>query len=207
MTDAERETLIAAAGQELAEALPQAWAIDAYGSFARGEAWPNSDLDLAVLMPPGERLPDRVELLARLGCDVDLADLRQGGLDLAMEVLNDGRALLVRRRDETLEWEGRQLTDYEDFQPRRAGIIDAFLHDPLRTPDERGRNEDRRRCSQRGAGFKDDSTRQDAAILNVMRACESAVELANILTRAQARSAQGHEGPLCTLVRRGPDYR
>ena len=79
MTDAERKTLIAAAGQELAEALPQAWAIDAYGSFARGEAWPNSDLDLAVLMPPGERLPDRVGLLARLGCDVDLADLRQGG--------------------------------------------------------------------------------------------------------------------------------
>ena len=82
LTDAERETLFAAADQELADALPQPWASYAHGSFARGEQWPNSDLDLAVRMPAGERLPDRLGLLARLsarlGCDVDLTDWRRG---------------------------------------------------------------------------------------------------------------------------------
>lgn len=34
-----------------------------------------------------------------------------------------------------------------------------------------------------GNAFQQDFTRQDAAILNVMRACESAVDLANVLVR------------------------
>lgn len=34
-----------------------------------------------------------------------------------------------------------------------------------------------------GANFKQDFTRQDAALLNVMRGCEAAVDLANMLIR------------------------
>ena len=34
-----------------------------------------------------------------------------------------------------------------------------------------------------GAGFATDRTRQDAAVLNILRACESALDLANILVR------------------------
>lgn len=47
------------------------------------------------------------------------------------------------------------------------------------------------RCIQRarlefaeaGAGFDQDLTRQDAAVLNVLRACEAAIDLANVLIR------------------------
>lgn len=136
MTEAERESILAAACRELAEALPQAWAIYAYGSFARGDDWPESDVDLAVLMPPGQGLSDRLGLISRvssrIGRDVDLADLRHSGLDLAAEVMKDGRALLVRQGGPTLQWEAQQLTDYADFQPRRAAIVHAYLHEPLR---------------------------------------------------------------------------
>ncbi|MGC8519456.1 MAG: type VII toxin-antitoxin system MntA family adenylyltransferase antitoxin [Steroidobacteraceae bacterium] len=136
MTDAERETLLALAGRELAAALPRAWAVYAYGSFARGDEWPESDIDLAVLMPPGEPLPDRLGLISRIaqpiGRDVDLADLRRAGLDLAMEVIKDGRPLWVRQRDATLQWEVQQMSDYADFQPRRAAIVSAYLDEPLR---------------------------------------------------------------------------
>ena len=136
MIDAERENLLAAAGDELAAALPEAWAVYAYGNFTRGDEWPDSDVDLAVLMPPGQRLPDRLGLIARvsqrIGREVDLADLRRAGLDLAMEVIRDGRPLLVRRRDATVQWEAQQMTDYADFQPRRADIIEAYLRGPLR---------------------------------------------------------------------------
>lgn len=34
-----------------------------------------------------------------------------------------------------------------------------------------------------GAGFATDRTRQDAAVLNILRACESALDLANVLVR------------------------
>jgi len=34
-----------------------------------------------------------------------------------------------------------------------------------------------------GAGFAQDLTRQDAAVLNVLRACETAIDLANVIIR------------------------
>jgi uncharacterized protein YutE (UPF0331/DUF86 family) len=36
-----------------------------------------------------------------------------------------------------------------------------------------------------GAGFDQDLTRQDAAVLNVLRACETAIDLANVLIRGR----------------------
>jgi len=36
-----------------------------------------------------------------------------------------------------------------------------------------------------GDGFPEDVTRQDAAVLNVLRACETAIDLANALVREQ----------------------
>lgn len=46
---------------------------------------------------------------------------------------------------------------------------------------------DRARSEYERAGvhFKEDFTRQDAAILNVTRACESAIDLANMIIRQQ----------------------
>ncbi len=41
----------------------------------------------------------------------------------------------------------------------------------------------RAELAQAGSGFKQDYTRQDAAILNVTRACEAAIDIANILVR------------------------
>ena len=46
---------------------------------------------------------------------------------------------------------------------------------------ERARSE----RAEAGSSFRKDFTRQDAAILNVMRACETAVDLANMLIRKQ----------------------
>ena len=46
---------------------------------------------------------------------------------------------------------------------------------------ERARSE----RAEAGSSFQKDFTRQDAAILNVMRACETAVDLANMLIRKQ----------------------
>jgi len=45
--------------------------------------------------------------------------------------------------------------------------------------------------AEAGSGFQTDFTRQDAAILNVRRACETAVDLANMVIRKQRLGLPG----------------
>ena len=59
-------------------------------------------------------------------------DLRHVGLDLLMDILRDGIALHVGNEAGTLAWEAERMTDYADFEPRRAGILDRYLRQPLR---------------------------------------------------------------------------
>jgi predicted nucleotidyltransferase len=136
MSDPDRERVITDACNVLAAALPQAWAIYVYGSFARGDERPDSDIDLAVLLPPGATIPDKLGLIADVSRSVhreaDIVDLRRVSLDLIHELLREGRQLQVRRPSEVLAWEAEQMTDYALFQPRRTGILARYLNEPLR---------------------------------------------------------------------------
>jgi predicted nucleotidyltransferase len=58
MTEADRQRIFTAARDALLAALPDVWAIYVYGSFARGDEWPNSDIDLAVLLPADRQIED-----------------------------------------------------------------------------------------------------------------------------------------------------
>jgi predicted nucleotidyltransferase len=135
VTETDRQQILAKACAVLAARLPSAWAIYAYGSVARGDEGPASDLDLAVLLPPGQTIPDRLALTAevarQVGRDVDIVDLRQANLDLVHELLRDGRQLRVTRADDVLGWEAERMSDYADFNPRRAEILAAYLDEPL----------------------------------------------------------------------------
>lgn len=136
MNDLDRQRTLDLASRVIEASLPNLWALYVYGSFARGEEWPQSDLDLAVLLNHGARIPDKLGLSAELARatsrEVDIVDLREASLDLVHEVLRDGRQLLVRRKADVLEWEAERMTDYADFNPRRSDIIDLYLHKPLR---------------------------------------------------------------------------
>ena len=114
----------------LLETLPEAWALYVYGSTARGDAGPASDVDLAVLLPPGRRIPDKLSLMATLaaalGRDVDLVDLREAGDFLRMEVLRDGKVLHAADPDRLLEWEARAMSSYFDHRFRIRGIVEDF---------------------------------------------------------------------------------
>ncbi len=98
------ETLIAEAGRRLAEAAPDARVI-LFGSHARGEAGPGSDLDLLVIEPEvrsrREEFVRLREALGAIGVPVDLIILsadhveKWGGVPGTMvhEALRDGRVL------------------------------------------------------------------------------------------------------------------
>lgn len=135
MIESDRKNILDKACDVLAAELPEAWAFYVYGSFARGDEWPDSDLDLAVLLPPGVELPDKLALIAevsrQVGREVDIVNLRGASLDLVHELLRDGQPLLIRRESDVLGWEAERMTDYADFNPRRADILALYLNEPL----------------------------------------------------------------------------
>jgi uncharacterized protein YutE (UPF0331/DUF86 family) len=57
--------------------------------------------------------------------------------------------------------------------------------------------------AQAGEGFGTDFTRQDAAILNVLRACETAVDLANMLIRKRRLGFPSDTRDSFALLERG----
>ncbi len=130
MSEIERERILAAACDALRTALPDAWAIYVFGSFARGEEWPRSDLDLAVLLPPARRIENLLDVMnnvaARTRREVDIVDLRRAGDVLRREVLADGRQLFVSKPDEVLAWEAGAMSRYARYREETRDILEDF---------------------------------------------------------------------------------
>jgi len=104
-----------------------------FGSVARGEAGPGSDVDVAVLLgapPPatlqgaGFRLEGDLE--RALGRPVDLVVLNRAPVDLVHRVLHDGVLVFEADRSARVRFEVRARNQYFDLRPildryRRAG--------------------------------------------------------------------------------------
>jgi predicted nucleotidyltransferase len=102
-----------------------------YGSQARGEAQPHSDVDIAVYLDP--EAPDRTsfgldadiaaDLMRALGRgDVEVLILNRADPVLYHRVLRDGIRLCSRDLAKTTTREGRALSRYCDYVPQLAKI-------------------------------------------------------------------------------------
>lgn len=96
-----------------------------FGSVARGEAGPQSDVDVAVLAttPLGlDGLSRLGEQLAR-GIDysgrVDVVDLRDASPVLVAEVVKDGVCIVQRSSEERFDFEMDAIRRYEDTRELR----------------------------------------------------------------------------------------
>ncbi len=130
MRQAQRERMLATAREALLAEFPDAWAIYVFGSFSRGDEWPGSDLDLAVLLPPGRRIEDslgvRSRVSARVGRDVDIVDLRRAGDVLRREVLSEGQTLHSSDPGQVLAWEASALSRYARHREEIRDILEDF---------------------------------------------------------------------------------
>nr|HID14928.1 nucleotidyltransferase domain-containing protein [Anaerolineae bacterium] len=116
--------------QPLDEAFERHGVVLAYlfGSQARGEAGPLSDVDVAVLfgpdVPENERFDRVLHLIGELGSlfhrnDVYVVDLAEAPPLLRHRVYYDGRLLYCADDAERVRFETTALRDYVDTEPLR----------------------------------------------------------------------------------------
>jgi predicted nucleotidyltransferase len=130
VTEAERERVLSAVRESVLEVLPDAVAIYVYGSIARGDEGPGSDVDVAVLLPPNRRIDDPLGLMAaiaaRVGRDVDVVDLRGAGDTLRGEVLREGRTVFAADADAVLDWEASAMSRYARHREEIRDLLGDF---------------------------------------------------------------------------------
>lgn len=95
-----------------------------FGSVARGESGPQSDLDIGVLFEPPPAATLRAQpydLAAALeqatGKSVDLVALNQAPADLVHRVLTDGILLVDKDTARRIAFETRKRAEYFDLLP------------------------------------------------------------------------------------------
>ena len=113
--------------------VPDTDAIYLFGSVARGRTRPGSDVDVALLLPPGRTLPFG-ELLATVGeleslthRTVDLSVLdTQTQLVHAKEVVTTGVCLFAKSEARIRSFEMQVLSEYARFLEDRAPVAAAY---------------------------------------------------------------------------------
>lgn len=112
--------------QTLQTRLPSLLAIYAFGSRLNGTAGPDSDLDLAVLVPGYAEPLDLFELAGDLadvaGCPVDLLDLRAASTVMQYQVITRGECWWARDAQAAL-YEAVILSEKTALDTARAGLM------------------------------------------------------------------------------------
>ena len=111
---------------------PEVQAIYLFGSEAAGDAWSNSDVDIALLLPHDcakhQNLTSskcRFELEKALGRPVDLLNARQVSTVMQKEIIS-GDCIFCTDQNALDEFEMLTLSYYQKLNEERAGILEAF---------------------------------------------------------------------------------
>lgn len=123
--------------ETILEHYPETQAIYVYGTYGTADEWPDSDIDIAVLLSPKQAKEARhlavgdlrFELEAALKRKVDLVNLRRVPTVLQKEVIAADRRIYCSDGYAADEFEMLTLSYYQKLNQERAEII----ADALRT--------------------------------------------------------------------------
>lgn len=108
---------------------PDAQAIYLFGSYGTGDEWPDSDVDIALLLPPGQAHPMLAmsllcsELGSLLEKSIDLIDLRGVSTIFQNEILSADRRIYTGDPYAADEFEMLVLSFYQKLGQERAEIL------------------------------------------------------------------------------------
>ena len=110
---------------------PDILAVMLFGSRARGEAGPDSDFDVCLVLANGPRsdadgTQKRLDYLAE--ADLDLTIFQQLPLYVRSRVLREGKVLFVRDEDRLYDVAIRSVKAWEDFRHIHRMYLDAIAH-------------------------------------------------------------------------------
>ncbi len=116
------------------EHYPAAQAIYVFGTYGTADEWPDSDVDIAVLLPPerGRRQPHLMltpchyALAEALGKSVDLLNAREVSTVFQKEIVQSGRQLYSHDDNAVAEFEMLTLSHYQKLNEERKAILDSF---------------------------------------------------------------------------------
>lgn len=114
---------------------PNVQGIYLFGSSMTEDEWPDSDVDLALLLPPLEAKLERrlagsdcaFELARTLGKEIDLLNARMVSTVFQKEIVTKGRLLYCGDRYAVDEFEMLTLSYYQKLNEERAEIIESAL--------------------------------------------------------------------------------
>jgi predicted nucleotidyltransferase len=113
------------------ENYPAAQAIYLFGTYGTADEWPDSDVDIAVLLPPDKAKLARLMAIgdARaaierlLGKDVDLINLRQVSTVFQKEIIMSERRIFCADAYAADEFEMLVLSFYQKLNEERADVL------------------------------------------------------------------------------------
>jgi predicted nucleotidyltransferase len=119
------------------EHYPSAQAIYLFGSYQTDDEWPESDVDVAILLPPKESKkvgslamsPLRFALESLLKKDVDAISLRRVSTVLQKEIVAADRRIYTADRYAAEEFEMLVLSYYQKLNEEGAEIVEQALKD------------------------------------------------------------------------------
>jgi predicted nucleotidyltransferase len=113
---------------------PAVQGIYLFGSYGTEDEWPDSDIDIALLLPPEQAKqeknlilsPCRFELEKVLHREVDLLNVRQVSTVFQKEIIGYGRLIHGADRYAVDEFEMLVISYYQKLNEERQGILESF---------------------------------------------------------------------------------
>lgn len=114
---------------------PTTQAIYLFGSYGTDDEWPDSDVDIAVLLPPVEAKQVRTLVMSDLRFalerllekDVDLINVRRVSTVFQKEIVMADRRIFCADTYAADEFEMLVLSFYQKLNQERQEILDEFL--------------------------------------------------------------------------------